>query len=115
MSGFWPWPAQIIQNIGKKRVRVKFFGDLTKGSVECKQCVPYRECGVLLRFYMQSIPVEKRNEYLERLHSEYNEETRSIFIKFLDRRAIYMQAIEDISLYLESKESMLQGLLSSIL
>lgn len=114
MNGFWPWPAQIVCFQNKKRLQVKFFGDLKRGSIDYKQCVPYVECGTLFHLYIEAIPPTKREDYFQALHKEYNEITRAGFLRNFNRHALYMQAIEDISLYLDMKRSILRDMLSTI-
>lgn len=111
MNTFWPWPAQIIRIQSSKKVRVLFFGDLTQGTVDKTQCVPYKECAAVIRLYLESIPKDLRLQYLELLHPHYDENNRSAYLVHMSRRALYMQAVEDIGLYLELNISFLREIL----
>lgn len=113
MNTFWPWPAQIIC-FNNSRIKVRFFGDFTYGSIDKKQCVPFNKCSAVILFYIESIPPKSREEYLKLLHHEYNEKERSSYLKRLNRRALYMQAVEDVGIYLDMKKSVLCELLSAL-
>lgn len=113
MKTFWPWPAQIIR-FQNQKAKVKFFGDLREGCVEQKHCVPFNQCAFLAKSYIESIPTNSRNEYIKLLHSEYNVKTRPKFLKSLNIRGLYMQAIEDVGLYLDIKKSILREYISQI-
>lgn len=113
MKTFWPWPAQITR-FQNTKVKVKFFGDLREGCVERKSCIPFNKCAFLVKSYIESIPLNSRNEYLKLLHTEYNEKDRPKFLKSLNIRGLYMQAIEDVGLYLEIKKSILREYMSEI-
>lgn len=110
MRTYWPWPAQIIRIQSSKKVRVRFFGDLRQGTVDKRQIVPYKECAVVVKCYLESIPKDLRNGYMTLLHKEYDETSRSAYLVNMNIRALYMQAVEDIALYLETNNSILREL-----
>lgn len=113
MNTFWPWPAQIIR-FNKSKAHIRFFGDLTTGSVSKKNCVPYQKCALVINFYLEAIPVHLRLEYMKLLHKEYNVDARSNYTRNMDLRAKFMQAVDDIGLYLELGESVLEQYLKKL-
>lgn len=113
MNTFWPWPAQIIR-FNKSKAHIRFFGDLTTGSVTKRNCVPYQKCSLVIHFYLEAIPLHLRFEYMKLLHKEYNVDARSNYTMKMNLRAKFMQAVDDIGLYLELKTSFLEGFLKKL-
>lgn len=51
MKSYSPWPALILDNIGK-RTQVFFFGEGTTGTVASSEIVPFEKCGILIKKYL---------------------------------------------------------------
>lgn len=102
MATFWPWPSIVI-NINKKKIRVKFFGDLREGVVDKSQCVPFSECSFIVFNYVRSIEKNKRKEMIELLENKLDETTRKQFIKNKTIRHLYLQAIKDVEIHSGAK------------
>lgn len=51
MSTFSPWPAMVLNVVGKK-TEVYFFGDGKTGKVNTTEIVPFDRCAVLIKKYL---------------------------------------------------------------
>lgn len=53
MKTYSPWPAMVTDCMGKK-TKVYFFGDGTIGTVDTNEIVPFKNCSVLVKKYLDT-------------------------------------------------------------
>lgn len=109
MATYWPWPA-IVTGFNRNRAVVKFFGDMKQGSVPKLQCVPFYHCHKVIFHYVNSIDKKTKEKWREN-KSESLEIQRESIIRKMSMKELYMQALRDVEIYLNSPNSLILSIL----
>lgn len=106
MSTYWPWPA-IVTGFNRNRALVKFFGDMKQGSVPKLQCVPFLHCHKIIFHYVNSIDDKVKQRWQEK-KVESLELPRESSIREMSLKELYIQAIRDVEIYLNTPSSLIE-------